>query len=435
MEFTGERVIPGKTDLDLMNEHWARYQFAEPLVHGKLVVDAGCGVGYGSAFLAASARLVLALDSSTEALGAAREDYSHPKVALINADCGRLPLPDASVDIVAAFEVIEHLDDWQVLLSEAARVMAPHGQLLVSTPNRLYSQESRHEPNPFHVHEFEYSEFESELGKRFPYVLLFLENHSDSITFIPPQGEGVRTRLGGRELDTESAHFFLAVCSKQPQQGSPAFVFVPTGGNVLREREQHVKALQEQVRELKQHVKALQEQVRERDVKALQEQVREREQHVKALQEQVREREQHVKALQEQVREREQHVKALQEQVREREQHVKALQEQVRELKQHVKALQEQVRELEQENAERARWAEELNAELESVRSDRRKLIERLDETELRVIERSEWAMSLDRELKETQQHLASLRRSLVFRISRRLGLIHDPKAEHEPTP
>ena len=353
MEFTGERVVPGKTDPDLMNEHWARYQFAKPLVHGKLVVDAGCGVGYGSAFLAASARLVLALDTSTEALEAAREEYSHPKVALINADCGRLPLPDASVDIVASFEVIEHLNDWQALISEAARVLSPHGQLLVSTPNRIYSQESRQEPNPYHVHEFDYSEFESELGKYFPYVMLFLENHSDAVTFIPPQGEDVRTRLEGRERDPQSAHFFLAVCSKQPQHGPPAFVFVPSGGNVLREREQHVKALQEQMHELEQH----------------------------------------------------------------------------------ITTLQEQVRELEQENAERTRWAQELDAELESVRSDRRRLIERLDETEQRVTERSDWAMSLDRELKETQQHLASLKQSLVFRISRRIGLIRDPKAEDEPTP
>ena len=388
MEFTGERVIPGKTDLDLMNEHWARYQFAEPLVHGKLVVDAGCGVGYGSVFLAASARLVLALDISTEALRAAREEYSHPKVALINADCGRLPLSDNSVDIVAAFEVIEHLDDWQTLISEAARVLAPHGQLLVSTPNRIYSQESRHELNPFHVHEFEYSEFESELGKRFPYVMVFLENHSDAITFIPPHREGVRARLGDSERDPESAHFFLAACSKQPQHGSPAFVFVPSGGNVLREREQHVKVLQEQVNELEQHITAFQEQV-----------------------------------------------KVLHEQVREREQHVKVLQEQVHELEQHITAFQEQVRELGKENAERTRWAQQLNVELESIQADRSKLIERLDETELRVIERSEWAMSLDRELKETQQHLASLRRSLVFRISRRIGLIRDPKAEDEPTP
>ena len=351
MEFTGERVVPGKTDPDLMNEHWARYQFAKPLVHGKLVVDAGCGVGYGSAFLAASARLVLALDTSTEALRAAREEYSHPKVALINADCGRLPLPDASVDVVASFEVIEHLNDWQSLISEAARVLAPHGQLLVSTPNRIYSQESRQEPNPYHVHEFDYSEFESELGKYFPYVMLFLENHSDAVTFIPPQGEDVRTRLEGRERDPQSAHFFLAVCSKQPQHGPPAFVFVPSGGNVLREREQHVKALQEQVHELEQH----------------------------------------------------------------------------------ITTLQEQVRELEQENAERTRWAQELNMELESVRVDRTKLIERLDETEQRVIERSDWAMSLDRELKETQQHLAFLKQSLVFRISRRTGLIRDPKTEDDP--
>ena len=114
----------------------------------------------------------------------------------------------------------------------------------------------------------------------------------------------------------------------------------------------------------------------------------------------------------------------------------------MREREQHVDALQEQARELEQEAAARARWGEELDAELESVRADRRKLIERLDETEQRVIERSEWAMSLDRELKETrqelketQQHLESVRQSLVFRISRRLGLIQDPRVEDEQKP
>ena len=51
MEFTGERVVPGQTDVDLMNEHLARYGFAESLVAGKRVLDAGCGVGYGAARL------------------------------------------------------------------------------------------------------------------------------------------------------------------------------------------------------------------------------------------------------------------------------------------------------------------------------------------------------------------------------------------------
>ena len=247
MEFTGERVIPGKTDPDLMNEHWARYKFAEPLVYGKRVVDVGCGVAYGSVYLADSAQRVVGLDASWEALGAARENFGHSRLSVLQGDCGHLPFRDASVDIVVAFEVIEHLDDWQTLISEAARVLVPHGQFVVSTPNRLYSAESRAEPNPFHTHEFEHEEFKEELGRHFPHILLFLENHANAITFVPPQVEGVRTRLEDRNSEPEAAHFFLAVCSRRAQHGSPAFVYLPSGGNVLRERERHVDVLKAEV--------------------------------------------------------------------------------------------------------------------------------------------------------------------------------------------
>ena len=54
-EFTGERVIPGQVDADLLNEHLARYAFAVRLAGGKRVLDAGCGAGYGSAELAVAA--------------------------------------------------------------------------------------------------------------------------------------------------------------------------------------------------------------------------------------------------------------------------------------------------------------------------------------------------------------------------------------------
>jgi len=368
MEFTGERVVPGKTDPDLMNEHWARYRFAEPLVYGKRVLDAGCGTGYGSSCLARSARQVLALDASGKALRAAQAEYANPKVALLEADCGRLPVRDTSVDVVVAFEVIEHLENWEVLIAEAARVLVPHGQFVVSTPNRRYSEESRQEPNPFHEHEFEYREFESELGKHFPHVLLFLENHSDAITFIPPEVEGVRTRLENRDRDPDEAHFFLAVCSKHPQHGSPAFVFLPSGGNVLREREQHVNLLREEVQK--------------RQV-------------------------------------------ALDEATVE-----------IERLNRHHAESQEQAQQaidaLEQENADRTKWAKQLQAEIESVQADRETLIKRLDETEQRVVERSEWAMSLDSELTKAREELDHIKSTLAYRASRRFGLFREPKPKGE---
>ncbi len=47
----------------------------------------------------------------------------------------RIPLDDGSVQLVSALEVIEHLLSPSHLLTEASRILAPGGHLLVTTPN------------------------------------------------------------------------------------------------------------------------------------------------------------------------------------------------------------------------------------------------------------------------------------------------------------
>src|SRR5579862_3598210 len=171
-EFTGERVIPGEVDVDLLNEHLARYAFAARLARGKRVLDAGCGAGYGSAELAHAALSVTGADIAAEAIEFAREHYRLPNLHFEQATCGALPHPDSCLDLVVAFEVIEHLAHWREFLLEARRVLAANGQLVVSTPNKSYYTESRggEGANPFHVHEFEFEEFQSELAAIFPHV-------------------------------------------------------------------------------------------------------------------------------------------------------------------------------------------------------------------------------------------------------------------------
>ena len=246
MEFTGERAIPGQTDPDLMNEHWARYAFAEALVGSKRVLDAGCGVGYGAARLAEVAAEVVALDQARDPLTAGGKQYSHPRLRFVQGDCTRFPFADSSLDAVVAFEVIEHLDEWKALIEESRRVLVPAGQFIVSTPNRLYYGEAREDPNPFHVHEFTHDEFREELGRCFPHVMLFLENHTDALVFAG-EFQGIRAHLETADQTPDEAHFFLAVCSQRPLHGSQAFVYLPSSANLLREREKHIGLLQGEV--------------------------------------------------------------------------------------------------------------------------------------------------------------------------------------------
>ena len=335
MEFTGERVIPGQTDPDLMNEHRGRYSFAEALVKAKTVLDAGCGVGYGSVQLAQSAAQVRGLDFSAEALQDAARHHSHPRVRYVQGDCACLPFPDRSFEAVVAFEVIEHLENWRGLLSEAKRVLTDDGQLIVSTPNRLYYGESRDEPNPFHVHEFEYGEFAAEIGAVFPHSAMFLENHSDAITFTPLEAQGVRAHLEKTSPNPEEAHFFLAVCSGRPLPPPPTFLYVPSSGNVLRERERHIHLLRDEIQKKERWLAETTEELKKLTEDSLAEQERAR----------------------------------------------------------------EAIGKLEAENKRKTEWAEQVKAELASTQAELAKCVELLDRAEATVVERTEWAKRLDGEL------------------------------------
>src|ERR1043165_7547945 len=92
-EFTGERMIPGQVDPDLLNEHLARYAFAARFAASKRLLDAGCGTGYGSAELAKSARSVTGADLSAEGIGYAREHYRLPNLNFERASVCALPHP------------------------------------------------------------------------------------------------------------------------------------------------------------------------------------------------------------------------------------------------------------------------------------------------------------------------------------------------------
>jgi len=270
MEFTGERVIPGQVEPDLWAEHLSRYRFAanvaKHLGRAADVLDIGCGAGYGTAVLAEGAASAIGIDFATEAIEYARANYPRPNLRFALGSATDLPFPDASFDLITAFEVIEHLADGARLLAEARRVLRSGGILLVSTPNRTYYAEARAEqgPNPFHVHEFTYEEFTNAVAVDFPAAVVLLQNHTDSFCFYDPQAalpcDAFIEAASGAPAD---AHFFLAVCSLKPVEHLRNFLYVPAATNLLRTRERHIGLLQNEVRALKLAIGELQADLQE----------------------------------------------------------------------------------------------------------------------------------------------------------------------------
>jgi hypothetical protein len=98
-------------------------------------------------------------------------------------------------------------------------------------------------PNPFHCHEFEYEEFRRALSGVFPHVRIWAQNRAEAIVFAPfTPGQSLLEATG--DSNPENAHFFLAACSQSPLEADDLFVWLPSSGNVLRERELHIAKLE-----------------------------------------------------------------------------------------------------------------------------------------------------------------------------------------------
>jgi len=166
-----ERIVPDETEPGIVALHLKRYEFARPHCVGKHVLDAGCGVGYGSAFLGESARSVVGIDVSEEAIDYALARYGGGNVEFVVGDLQQLERGDAEFDAVVAFEVIEHLPHPDRFVAEARRVLKPDGVLVVSTP-RAEPGAARPD-NPFHEQEFTRNEFERLLRASFGRVDMY----------------------------------------------------------------------------------------------------------------------------------------------------------------------------------------------------------------------------------------------------------------------
>lgn len=115
--------------------HWPGAEGFRPLAD-KRALDVGCGAGLLAEPLARMGAAVTAIDAAPENIGAARAHAELTGLSIDYRACGVEDLGDESFDLVTSMEVIEHVTDPAAFVAGLARVLAPGGLLVMSTPAR-----------------------------------------------------------------------------------------------------------------------------------------------------------------------------------------------------------------------------------------------------------------------------------------------------------
>jgi lipopolysaccharide biosynthesis protein/SAM-dependent methyltransferase len=205
----GERYLPEfKGTIEL--EHLHRYQLARTLTAGRDVLDIACGEGYGADILAATAKSVVGVDISPEAIEHAKSCYRDPRIFFRVGSATDIPIPDASVDMVVSFETIEHLEDHDRMMQELRRVLRPGGLLMISSPNKLEYSDKPGYSNRFHVRELYTEEFVTLVSRHFTTTKRYgqklsaaslIAHDADAIPFHFFAGTGVRNGIPEARYD------------------------------------------------------------------------------------------------------------------------------------------------------------------------------------------------------------------------------------------
>ncbi len=172
---TGERIIPEdiKSQEEYVNYllHLFGYIHVVSIISPEsIILDSGCGDGYGAFLLSNHIKKVIGIDVDPEIISGARQNYSG-NIRFDLYEGRRLPYEKSVFDAITSFQVIEHVEDVDQYLLELKRVLKPGGQLFITTPNRIHRLKPGQEPwNIYHKREYDRKTLVKTLEKIFEQV-------------------------------------------------------------------------------------------------------------------------------------------------------------------------------------------------------------------------------------------------------------------------
>ncbi len=372
IEFTGERFVPGEGGAQIAYEHLHRYLFARRWAGGRLVLDAAAGAGYGAALLASSAAAAWALEMDAATVASGRAVYASPNLRFLRGDATRMPFLGGSLDLITAFEVLEHLSDPEALVREIARVCRRDGLALISTPNKAVYSDARSYHNPFHIREFYREEFLTLLRASFQYVVLFHQQIRAGSLIAAEGGNGWEVLTEPPPEDRRAPAgpmYFVAVCGHRPVEER-----LPRGSAYLDPTDALISEWGSEATRLNDAIERLGG---------------------------------WGKSLEAELARRDETLRRTLDEVGERDRTIGALQQ---EMGSEIAARDRSLRNLQQDFEERSRWAAGLQEDVASRDALLRQTTDALDRT--------------DAELKSTEARLSRIRHSFLYRVLCRLGLL-----------
>lgn len=145
--------------------HGQIYCWFKSWVREKVVLDAGCGGGFGSAMLAEAAEKVVGIDIEPGIVKQAEDLYPLNNLEFRVMDCRDMIFPPNSFDVVVCNALLEYLTDVKAFMGAAYQVLKPGGLFLCGTKNFELSLK-KPDGSPLysnHLQEFTPAELKSEL--------------------------------------------------------------------------------------------------------------------------------------------------------------------------------------------------------------------------------------------------------------------------------